>query len=165
MISTSWSGYRPPPGPATEMGYALVAAQGQMYGFGSLGDKWEDPVLTPEQRLAGLAVSPSGRGCWLLSTDGTVMGRGDAPSLGGPRDLGVAVPSAAVVAAPGGLGDYVAVEGGGIYPFGAAGFFGSLSDAHLNQPIVDMAMRPGGDGYWTMAADGGVFAFGAAPFC
>ena len=46
MISTTWSGYRPPPGPATEMGYALVAAQGEMYGFGSLGACEDGQALT-----------------------------------------------------------------------------------------------------------------------
>ena len=73
MISTSWSGYRQTAGPAAEMGYALVAAQGEMFGFGSLGGEWEDPVLTPAQQLAGLALTPSGRGCWLVSTEGTVV--------------------------------------------------------------------------------------------
>ena len=92
MISTSWSGYRQAAGPATEMGYALVAAQGEMCGFGSLGEEWEDPVLTPGQQLAGLAFTPSGRGCWLVSTDGAVVCRGDAPYIGCPKDLGVVVP-------------------------------------------------------------------------
>jgi hypothetical protein len=165
VISSSWSGYRQTGGPPAEMGYALVAPQGEMYGFGSLGGEWEEPVLNAGQQLAGLAFTPSGRGCWLVSTDGTVVCRGDAPSIGSPKDLGVVVPIAAVAAAPGGLGYYVAVDDGGIYTFGSAGFFGSVSDADLNQPIVDMAMRPGGDGYWTLAADGGVFAFGGAPFC
>jgi len=37
-------------------------ARGEMFGFGSLGGEWEDPVLTPAQQLAGLALTPSGRG-------------------------------------------------------------------------------------------------------
>ena len=149
------------PVPPTEMGYALVAAQGELCGFGSLGGEWADPVLTPAQQPAGLAFTPSGRGCWLVSTDGAVVCRGDAPYIGCPKDLGVVVPAAAVATPPDGLGYYVAVEDGGVYTFGSAAFFGSVSEADLNQPIVDMTMRPDGDGYWTMAADGGVFAFGA----
>src|ERR1700727_797321 len=104
VTTTNWSGYRQTAGPATEMGYALVGVQGEMYGFGSLGGEWEDRVLTPAQQLAGLAFTPSGRGCWLVSTDGSVVCRGDAPYIGCPKDLGVVVPVAAVASAPGGLG-------------------------------------------------------------
>src|SRR5580658_3270389 len=103
LIGTGWSGYGQAAGPAAEMGYALVAAQGEMYGFGSLGDEWAEPVLTPGQQLAGLAFTPSGRGCWLVATDGSVVCRGDAPYIGCPKDLGSVVPVAAIAVPADGL--------------------------------------------------------------
>ena len=84
-----------------------------MSGFGSLGDEWEDPVLTPGQQLAGLAFTPRG-GAVGSSPPRAVVCRGDAPYSEAPKDLGVVVPAAAVAAAPDGLGYYVAVEPTGV---------------------------------------------------
>jgi hypothetical protein len=145
------------------MGYAMASTEGEVFGFGSVGDEWGVPVFAPDQRLAGLAFTPSGRGCWLAASDGTVVCRGDAPNLGSPKDLGVTIPIVAMAPAPDGFGYYAAVANGGLYTFGSAGFHGSLGGEQLNQPIVDVAVSP--LGYWLVAGDGGVFAFGGVRYC
>ena len=148
------------------MGYALVAAQGELCGFGSLGGEWARPGADPGATAGGIGLDPEWAGMlapspptarWSCRGGRALcrMPQGSWRRGTGRRPGGVAAD---------GLGYYVAVEDGGVYTFGSARFFGSVSESDLNQPIVDMAMRPGGDGYWTLAADGGVFAFGAAPF-
>jgi hypothetical protein len=110
-----------------------------------------------------MAVTPSGRGYWLVASDGGIFAYGDAQFYGsmGGRPLNLPVVGIAPDPATGGY--WEVASDGGIFSFNAP-FFGSTGAIHLNQPIVGMVPTQNGGGYWFVASDGGVFNYGNAPF-
>ena len=113
--------------------------------------------------VAGLAVTPSGSGYWLVASDGGIFAFGDAVFRGSTGALRLNQPIVGMAATPIGNGYWLVASDGGIFAFGDAVFRGSTGALRLNQPIVGMAATPSGNGYWLVASDGGIFAFGA-PF-
>ena len=113
---------------------------------------------------SGIAASPSGRGFFLVSENGGVLGCGDATPLGGVANLPVAGSIAGIAATPDGKGYWLVGTDGGVFAFGDAGFFGSMGGKALNAPIAGIAATPDGKGYWLVGSDGGVFSFGSATF-
>jgi hypothetical protein len=114
---------------------------------------------------SGMAATPSGRGFFLTSVNGGVLGCGDATPLGGVTKLHLAAPIVGIAATPDGKGYWLVGSDGGVFAFGDAGFHGSMGGKALNAPIVGIAATPDGKGYWLVGSDGGVFAFGDATFC
>ena len=112
----------------------------------------------------GLASTPTGGGFFLTSSNGAVVGCGDAVPIGGLDQDILAAPVVGMVATHDGDGYWLVAADGGVFAFGDAAFEGSLGGTHLNAPVVGMAATPDGQGYWLVAADGGVFAFGDARF-
>jgi len=122
----------------------------------------QDPPLA--SAITGMAVTPDGKGYWLVGADGGVFAFGDAMfygSLGATRLNG---PVVAITATPDGKGYWLAALDGGVFAFGDAAFYGSMGASRLDHPVVGMAATHDGAGYWLVAADGGVFAFGDAAF-
>jgi len=112
----------------------------------------------------GIASSPTGNGFFVASSNGAVVGCGDAvPFLGLTSDT-LNAPVVAMAATPDGKGYWLAASDGGVFAFGDASFYGSMGGTRLNAPVVGMAATPDGKGYWLAASDGGVFAFGDASF-
>jgi len=143
-------------------GYADVVAQPVAFGdagfFGSMaGQTLTRPVM-------GMAANPSGRGYWLVASDGGVFAFGDAQFFGSMGGQTLTQPVVGMAPTPSGRGYWLVASDGGVFAFGDAQFFGSMGGRHLNQPIVGMAANPFGSGYWLVAADGGVFAFGSSRF-
>ena len=120
--------------------------------------------LDLEQRVAGMAATPSGAGYWLVATDGGIFTFGDATFLGSMGGTPLNRPIVGMAATPSGRGYWLVASDGGIFTFGDAEFHGSTGSIALNQPIVGMAPTPSGRGYWLVASDGGIFAFGDAVF-
>ncbi|HVL92339.1 MAG TPA: hypothetical protein VM264_03250 [Acidimicrobiales bacterium] len=114
--------------------------------------------------VAGLAVTPSGSGYWLVASDGGIFAFGDAVFRGSTGALRLNQPIVGMAATPIGNGYWLVASDGGIFAFGGATFRGSTGALRLNQPIVGMAATPSGNGYWLVASDGGIFAFGDAVF-
>jgi hypothetical protein len=114
--------------------------------------------------VVGMAATPSGRGYWMVGTDGGLFNFGDAGFLGGLGGLHLNAPIVGIAATPSGRGYWMVGADGGVFNFGDAPFLGSLGAIHLNAPIVGIAATPSGRGYWMVGADGGVFNFGDAPF-
>ncbi|MGH9078772.1 MAG: hypothetical protein ACRDYE_01600 [Acidimicrobiales bacterium] len=112
----------------------------------------------------GMASSATGAGIWAVSSNGGVIGCGDAVPFGGVTSLALNGSVVGMAATPDGNGYWLAAADGGVFAFGDAAFAGSMGGVRLNAPIVGMAATPDGDGYWLVAADGGVFAFGDAAF-
>ena len=131
------------------------------------------PLATPGAAAApatGAAVAApdpnplSGKGYWLVASDGGIFSFGAATFLGSTGGIALNKPIVGMAATPTGKGYWLVASDGGIFAFGDAGFFGSTGGMPLNKPIVGMAATPTGKGYWLVASDGGMFAFGDAPF-
>jgi hypothetical protein len=93
--------------------------------------------------------------------EGTVVGLGDAPPIGGPvvEDL------VGLASTPTGAGWWATSSDGVVAVAGDAVAAGGVpATTRLNRPVVGIAALPTGGGYWLVASDGGVFSFGAARF-
>jgi len=112
----------------------------------------------------GIAATPSGRGFFLVSQNGGVLGCGDAVPLGGVTNLQMAALIVGIAATPDGKGYWLVGSDGGVFAFGDAGFYGSMGGKVLNARIVGIAATPDGKGYWLVGTDGGIFSFGDATF-
>lgn len=123
---------------------------------------------SPEPKKGGamdLVPTPSGKGYWVVDSDGAVFAYGDARYYGGPNTLpAINAPIVGMAARPQGDGYWIAGSDGGIYAYGKAPYKGSMGGKHLNSPIVGIDAHSSGSGYWLLGADGGIFAFGSAPF-
>jgi hypothetical protein len=114
---------------------------------------------------SGMAVAADGKGFWLVSTNGALMGCGSMPApLGGTTNLALAAPIVGMAATPDRGGYWLVAADGGVFSFGDASFYGSTGGIALDKPIVGIAATTGGKGYWLVASDGGVFAFGDATY-
>jgi hypothetical protein len=114
--------------------------------------------------IVGMAATSSGRGYWLVASDGGIFTFGDAGFFGSTGAVRLNRPIVGMAATGTGQGYRLVASDGGIFTFGDARFFGSTGAVALAQPIVGMASNPSADGYWLVASDGGIFSFGTAPF-
>jgi len=77
--------------------------------------------------IIGITPTQTGRGYWLVSSDGDVFAFGDARFYGSLPGLGVHVAHiVAMVATKSGLGYWLISSHGGVFAFGDATFYGSL---------------------------------------
>jgi hypothetical protein len=114
--------------------------------------------------VVGMAATPTGRGYWLVASDGGIFSFGDASFYGSTGAIHLNQPIVGMASTPTGRGYWLVASDGGIFSFGDAAFYGSTGAIHLNQPVVGMAATPSGSGYWLVASDGGIFTFGDAAF-
>ncbi len=164
----------PPPTPATPAGplqpisapsgvltgYTMGAADGGVFALGAAGFFGSGAGTSPSSPVVGIATAPGGRGYYLASANGKVLGLGpNAPSFGDVSALPLTKPIVGIATAPGGDGYYLAASDGGVFTFNTK-FYGSAGAIHLNQPVVGMAEAATGDGYYLVASDGGIFNYG-----
>jgi hypothetical protein len=116
------------------------------------------------QPIVGAASTSSGKGYWLVASDGGVFASGDAPFLGSLGAVALNQPIVGIAATPSGGGYWLVASDGGVFTFGNARFFGSTGNVRLTRPVVGMASTASGNGYWLVASDGGIFSFGDAAF-
>ena len=138
---------------ATAFGQAGQPDQGGCTGLNGATGSW-----------VGMASSSTGKGFFLASSNGAVVGCGDAVPFVGLTAASLAAPVVGMAATPDGAGYWLVASDGGVFAFGDAAFHGSMGGTHLAAPVVGMAATPDGAGYWLVASDGGVFAFGDAAF-
>ena len=150
-------------------GYWLATRGGSVYGAGaapSLGGMVTSAATGP---VVGIAGTPTGKGYWVVTSNGMVAAFGDAAAHGDLPRLGV---TGGGHRGPGARPTTAAATG---WSAGTAGFLLSvtppttaLSPASRMKKRVDdivgMVAGPGGAGYLLVGADGGVFAFGSARF-
>ena len=88
-----------------------------------------------------MAVTPDGRGYWLVTAGGDVRAFGDATYYGSPAAQGITspVPIASVVATPDGGGYWVVAADGSVYGYGDAAFLNSLAGRRPSAPITGAA--------------------------
>ena len=153
-LAAAPAGSRDLPGARTPASETAPTSGGGGAGFfGSTGDR----VLN--KPIVGMASTPSGRGYWLVASDGGMFSFGDAGFFGSTGDRVLNKPIVGMASTPSGRGYWLVASDGGMFSFGDAGFFGSTGDRVLNKPIVGMSSTATSDGYWLVASDGGIFAF------
>ena len=123
--------------PVAAAGYPDIAAQPVAFGdagfFGSVAGQ------TLTQPVVAMAPTPSGRGYWLVGSDGGVFAFGDAGFKGSLPGLGVHVRNVVgVVPTADGGGYWMVGSDGGVFAFGDATFVGSLPGlgAHVNNIVA-----------------------------
>ena len=148
-------------------GYWLVNAYRWATAFGQAGRPEQIGCTSLNGAMGpwtGIASSPTGDGFFMASSNGAVMGCGDAGPFVGVTSKTLNGPVVGMAATPDGKGYWLVASDGGVFAYGDATFNGSMGGTRLNAPVVGIAATPDGTGYWLAAADGGVFAFGSAPF-
>jgi hypothetical protein len=113
--------------------------------------------------VISMAATRTGRGYWLLASDGGVFSFGDARFHGSTGSLRLNSPVISMATAPSGRGYWLVAGDGGIFSFGVP-FYGSIPAMGLCQSVPGVQIRPSllGNGYFVLARDGRVFAFGDA---
>src|SRR3984893_15376701 len=107
------------------------------------------------QPVVGMAATPTGRGYWLVASDGGIFGFGDAGFYGSTGGIRLNQPVVGMAATPTGHGYWLAASDGGIFTFGDAPFAGSAGGQPLVQPVVGMAATADGKGYWLVEGQKG----------
>jgi len=148
-------------------GYWLVNAYRWATAFGQAGQPEQIGCTGLNGAMGswtGISSSPTGNGFFMASSDGHVVGCGDASPFVGVTTETLNAPVVGIAATLDGKGYWTVASDGGVFSFGDAQFYGSMGGSHLNAPVVGMARTPDGKGYWLVASDGGVFSFGDAQF-
>jgi hypothetical protein len=135
-------------------GHAVSAAAGGGF-YGSTG------AIRLAQPIVGMAATPSGRGYWLVASDGGIFSFGDAGFHGSTGAIRLAQPIVGMAATPSGSGYWLVASDGGIFSFGDAAFFGSAAGS-MPAGVAGMAATSTGHGYWIAGADGTVRPYGDA---
>jgi hypothetical protein len=154
------------PGATYHDGTHLTPFGRNLYADVATGELWR--WADPDARCASASgpkpqPSPaSGRGYWLLSTEGRVYPF-DLPFLGDLAARGIAARAVSMAATPSGNGYWILTSDGHVHAFGDAVDAGSVAGMRLNGGVREIVAAPNG-GYWILAVDGGVFSFGGAPF-
>ena len=148
---------------ANPAGAAPTDVAGAPVSFGAAPPLGAAPAQTVAP-VVGMAPTPSGKGYWIVASDGGVFTGGDAKFYGSMGGKPLKQPVVGIAGTPDGQGYWEVASDGGIFTFGDAHFYGSTGALILDQPVVGMAATPDGKGYWLVAADGGIFTFGDANF-
>lgn len=149
-------------------GYSVLTSDGRIHAFED-ATSFDNPFENLEgkgfeQAAVGFESTPSGRGWWVVASDGTVLPFGDARLFGSRTTKRSRAPVVGMASSPSGRGYWLATADGNVVAHGNARRLGTLSGTPLNSPIVSIAATSTGKGYWLFASDGGVFTFGDAPF-
>jgi len=114
--------------------------------------------------VVGMAATPSGKGYWLVASDGGIFSYGDAQFYGSTGSLQLNQPIVGMLAGPGGSGYFLVAADGGVFSYGSAPFYGSLGGQALKRSIVAAVSTPTGNGYWFTDSAGLVTNFGSASY-
>jgi hypothetical protein len=150
--------------PLSELAYDLVAADGAVASFGGAGNFGGAEKLHLSAPIVGMAVTPDGRGYWLVGQDGGVFTYGDARFYGSLG--GVAHTSAhdviGLVPTKDGKGYWLCDASGIVTAFGDARKIPSLLPFKARLPIVGFATMRSGAGAWVVNTNGAVFHLGGS---
>jgi hypothetical protein len=89
-----------------------------------------------------MTSSTTVNGFLMVSSNGAVVGCGDAQPSGGLTSLALAAPVVGMVSTPDHHGYWMVGADGGVFSFGDASFYGSMGGTALNGPVVGMAATP-----------------------
>jgi hypothetical protein len=157
---------------SNKAGYWLDASDGGIFAFGDAGFFGSLPGLglhpagsglahSLQAPIVGMVPSITGRGYFMVGSDGGVFAFGDAhfagscPGIGGCAGAAVAVMPDAT-----GNGYWLVTSVGDVYAFGDAPFEGDAPPEGVS--VTDAVASPGGEGYWLLYSNGVVLSFGDA---
>ena len=106
-----------------------------------------------------MAATPSGKGYWLVASDGGIFSFGDAALLRVDRRYPPQPTDRRHGDAADGRGYLLAAEDGGVFLFGSAQFYGSAAGACPAAPATGVAMSRDAPGYWITFGDARTYAF------
>ncbi len=160
---------------STGNGYWLVASDGGIFSFGDASYYGSIPGVglhpagsgqpnSLNAPIVGMVPTFTGRGYFMVASDGGVFAFGDAKFEGSCPGIGGCVGAAvAVMPDRSGNGYWLVTGAGGVYAFGDATFYGAPPSSTV--PVVGAVATPDGNGYWLLYANGVVDNFGdASPF-
>ena len=96
------------------------------------------------QPVVGIAATPSGRGYWLVASDGGIFTFGDARFHGSTGAMHLNSPIVGMASTPNGHGYWLVAADGGIFTFGNARFHGSTGAFPIGSAIVGITATPSG---------------------
>ncbi len=161
----SSSGVRPPHpiigmAAAPGGGFYLLSAYGNLYNLN--GAPFYGSPHNSHKRIStitGMAVTPDGRGYWLVDSAGQIFSYGDAAPL---AKVSSSFRVRGIAAAPGG-GAWVWTSHGNIYNVGGAPFYGSpYHEGYRTSSFTGLGTTRDRAGYWMVESGGNVLPFGNA---
>ena len=142
-------------------GYTLLTSDGSVHPFGSATSHGSDRnKLGVGVTALSLATSQTGKGYWILKSNGGVDSFNAPPHGSLRKTLGSLVPLE--IAAPPEGGYLILTSDGGVHPFGGAKWYGSdAGKLPSGVTAVAFAVNPQTHGYWVLKSDGGIDNFHA----
>ncbi|HUY85932.1 MAG TPA: IPT/TIG domain-containing protein, partial [Acidimicrobiales bacterium] len=155
-------------------GYWLFASDGGIFAFGDASTTYAlaagQPLSCPTPGsgcssltapIESMAVTPDGKGYWLVSSKGSVYSFGDANYFGS-RGSSVYAPPVLGIAVADSNGYWLVDTAGNVFSYGDAGVYGSVTQA-LQSQVAGILASSDGNGYWLFERSGAVLPFGDAP--
>lgn len=141
-------------------GFYLLSAYGNVYNLD--GAAFYGSPRSSHRRIStvtGMAVTPDGKGYWLIDSAGQIFSYGDAAPLAAVRS---SYAIHGIAAAPGG-GAWAWTWHGNVFNLGGAPFYGSpYHEGYRNSSFRGLALTRNGQGYWMAESGGLVLPFGNA---
>lgn len=141
-------------------GFYLLSAYGNVYNLN--GARFYGSPRASHKRVStitGMAVTPDGKGYWLVTAAGQIFAYGDAAPL--PR-VRASNPVRGIAAAPG-SGAWLWTSHGNIYNVGGAAFYGSpYHEGYRTSSFTGLGTTKDRAGYWMVQGGGSVLPFGDA---
>src|SRR5690349_18195702 len=106
--------------------------------FGTAGFYGSTSGKVLNQPIVGMANTVTGKGYWLVASDGGIFSYGDAKFYGSTGNIRLNQPIVGMAATPDGKGYWLVAADGGVFSFGSARFFGSTGAIALHAPILGM---------------------------
>ena len=159
----------------TGAGYYLALANGQIDAFGDAQRFFDNPAppktrhadasyLQLAKPIVAMAVTPSGKGYWLVAGDGGIFSFGDAQFFGSTGGIHLNSPVIGMFSAVDGQGYYLYAADGGMFTFQKSTvhepFFGSAGAVAHTNPVVGARLASDGQGYYFTDSAGILFNFG-----
>jgi hypothetical protein len=112
-----------------------------------------------------MAPTPSGKGYWLVASDGGIFAYGDAAFYGSTGSIKLNKPVVSMAPAATGKGYWLVAADGGLFAYNVP-YFGSVAAAKPDKypGAVQMRATSTGKGYYIADANGGIAPFGDATF-
>lgn len=169
----------------TGNGYYLMNHEGKIHAYGD-AVLYGEPITdgfnanTPENGGDGftwdMAMTHTGNGYWVLSSEGQVYAYGDAVVFGQPVNTPTGLFAVAIESHPSAMGYWIARGDGKVYTRGAATHYGDIPATgsralkyqfgtafHGRSEAAQSLRRTStGNGYWLMTTTGRVYNFGDA---
>jgi hypothetical protein len=141
-------------------GFYLISAYGNLYNLnGARFYGSPHASRTAVSTITGMAVTPDGRGYWLIDAAGQIFSYGNAARL---PAVSSRYPVRGIAAASAG-GAWVWTSHGNVFNVGGAPFYGSpYHEGYRSSSFTGLATGKDRAGYWMVQSGGSVLPFGSA---